>query len=75
MDAALAACQALVKDNVESQTVKPSGGVKVQVILANPGGEAEEAFDQLKLRKRVRDEAVSIHDVELLHGEKLEPAL
>lgn len=75
MDAALAACQALVENNVKSQAVKPPGGVEVQVVLADPGGQAEEALDQLQLRQRVRDEPVPVHDVELLHGEVLQPAL
>lgn len=45
MDAALAACQALVEDNVKSQTVKSPGGIEVQVILGDPRGEVEEALD------------------------------
>lgn len=75
MDAPLASCQALVKNNTEPQTVKPSGAVEVQVILADSGWEVEEALHQLQLRQGVRDEAVSVHYVELLHGEVLQPAL
>lgn len=75
MDAPLASCQALVKYNIEPQTVKSSGGIEVQVILADFGREVEEALHQLQLRQRVRDEAVSIYDVELLHREELQPAL
>lgn len=36
MDTAFAACQALIEDNVKSQTVESPGGIKVQVILADP---------------------------------------
>jgi len=75
MDAALAARQALVEDNVKSQAVKPPCGVEVQVVLADSRGQVEEALDELQLRQRVRDEAVPVHDVELLHGEVLQPAL
>lgn len=71
MDAALAACQALVEDNVKSQTVKSPGGIKVQVILANSGGKVEEALNQLQLRQRVCNEAIPVHYMELLHGEVL----
>lgn len=35
MGTTLAACQALVEDNVESQTVESPGGVEIQVILAD----------------------------------------
>lgn len=75
MDAALAACQALVEDNVKSQTVKSSGGIEVQVILADPRGEVEEALDKLQLWQRVGDEPVPVHDVKLLHRKVLQPAL
>lgn len=47
MDAALAACQALVEDNVKSQTVKSPGGIEVQVVLADSRGKVEEALDEL----------------------------
>lgn len=75
MDAAFAACQALVEDNVKSQTVKSPGGIEVQVVLTDPRGEVEETLDELQLRQRVCDEAVPVHDVELLHGKVLQPAL
>lgn len=75
MDAAFAACQALVEDNVKSQTIKSPSGVEIQVILADSRGEVEKALDELQLRQRVRDEAVPVHDVELLHRKVLQPAL
>lgn len=74
VDAALAACQALVKHNVKSQTVKSPGGVEVQIILADPRREVEKAFNELQLRQRVRDQAVPVHNVELLHWKELQPA-
>lgn len=75
MDAALAACQALVEDNVKSQTVKSPGGIEVQVILTDPRGEVEEALDKLQLWQWVCYEAIPVHNVELLHGKVLQPAL
>lgn len=75
MDTALAACQALVEDNVKSQTVKSSGGIEVQVVLTDPRGQVEEALDKLQLRQRVCNEAIPVYNVELLHGKVLEPAL
>ncbi len=74
MDATLAACQALIEDNVKSQTVKSPGGIEVEVVLADPRGEVEEALDKLQLWQRVCDEAVSIYYVELLHRKVLQPA-
>lgn len=75
MDAAFAARQALVEDNVKSQAVESPGGVEVQVVPADSRGQLEEALNKLQLWQRVCDEAVPVHDVELLHGEVLEPAL
>lgn len=75
MDTALAACQALVEDNVKSQTVKSPGGIEVQVVLTDPRGEVEEALDKLQLWQRVCDEAIPIYNVELLHRKVLQPAL
>lgn len=75
MGAALAACQALVKDNVKSQTIKSPGGIEVQVILADPGGEVKEALNKLQLWQRVCNKAIPIHNVKLLHGKVLQPTL
>ena len=75
MNAPLAASQAFVEDNVKSQAVKPPGGIEVQVILADPGGEVEETLHQLQLWQRVSDEPVPVHNVELLHWEIFQPPL
>lgn len=75
MDAALAACQALVEDNVKSQAVESPGGIEVQIIVADPGREVEEALDELQLRQRVCDQTVAVHNVKMFHGEVLQPAL
>lgn len=75
VDATFAACQALVEDYVKSQTVKSPGGVEIQVVLADPGREVEETLDELQLGQRVCDQSVPVHDVKLLHGKVLQPAL
>lgn len=38
MNAPLAARQALIKDNVKSQAVKPSGSIEIQIVLTYPRG-------------------------------------
>lgn len=73
--ASLAACQALAEDNVKAQAVEAPRGVKVQVVLADAGGQVEETLHQLQLRQGVRDQPVAVHYVELFYGEVLEPAL
>lgn len=58
---------------VAADAVEAFGLVEVEVGGLNPRRQIQEAFHPLKLRQRVTDQRVSVHDVNLPQGEILEP--
>ena len=53
--------------------VEPLGLVEVEVVLGQLMLQAQEPLKVVQLDPRRRDEGISVHDVDLLSGEKLQP--
>lgn len=74
MNAPLAARQALVKDNVKSQAVKPSGSIEIQIVLTYPWGRFRNFSTVLKFcRGSVMRRSPPINNAELLNWKVLQP--
>lgn len=65
--------QALVMSGGQ-EAVEALGGVVVEVIGADPGRQIQKPLCLSQLRKRIPDERIAVHHVDLLPGEDLQPA-
>lgn len=64
--------QALVVSS-RQQAVEALGGVVIEVVWADPGGQVQEPLGLSQLREGVPDECIAIHHMDLLPGEYLQP--